>query len=279
MPKTVIQFDHAALKAACRIMAKGDIRYYLNGVYVEASPTETILAATDGHRLLVLRKEVPNDVRQVETLIIPGEVAQRIVAGSLKAIPTISLTHVDEGKWLVPLLKWDGGHLPVRGRHIPQLAPWCPKPRRGGSEYQAPIPSGLRKGRPRHARQHQLRASSIEVRHNGPGGRVFPRPTAAGDFVGVVMPFVPDTHPRTTPPDWVLTEEPEPISARRALLPKPVLKQNSQTAGGPRHDQNPPPPCPSAKRSFPRKSSAPTPCRSGTKICMSNPASTCAPLS
>lgn len=233
MPKTAIQFDHAALKAACRIMAKGDIRYYLNGVYVEASPTETILAATDGHRLLVLRKQVPNDVRQVETLIIPGEVAQRIVAGSLKAIPTISLTHVDEGKWLVPLLKWD---MEVAFRSVEGMFPnWravVPKATSGEAANIKPqYLTDFEKAAHDMYGSLKHHTSSIEVRHNGRrGALVFPSSSSGQDFIGVVMPFASDANPRTTPPDWVLTEEPEPISARRALLPKPVLKQNSQTA-------------------------------------------------
>ncbi|MDH2053375.1 DNA polymerase III subunit beta [Achromobacter marplatensis] len=233
MTKTVIQFDHAALKAACRIMAKSDIRYYLNGVYIEATPTETVLAATDGHRLLVLRKEVPNDVRQVETLIIPGEVAQRIVAGSLKAVRQISLTQVDEGKWLVPLLKWD---MEVAFRSVEGMFPnWravVPKATSGEAanikpQYLADFEKAAQDmyGSLKH------HSSSIEVRHNGPGGAlVFPSAYSGQDFVGVVMPCVPDTNPRTTPPDWVLTEEPKLISARRALVARPVAKQNPQQA-------------------------------------------------
>lgn len=231
MPKTVIQFDHGALKAACRIMAKDDIRYYLNGVYVEATPAETILAATDGHRLLVLRKEVPNDVRQVETLIIPGAVAQRIVAGSLKAIPQISLTQVDDGKWLVPLLKWD---MEVAFRSVEGIFPnWravVPKTTSGEAANIKPqYLADFEKAAHDMYGSLKLHASSIEVRHNGPGGAlVFPSSYSGQDFVGVVMPFAPDTNPRTTPPDWVLAEEPKLISARRAHLPRVDMKQPTQ---------------------------------------------------
>lgn len=233
MTKTTIQFDHTALKAACRIMAKSDIRYYLNGVYVEASPTETILAATDGHRLLVLRKEGPNDVRQIETLIIPGAVAQRIVAGSLKAIPTISLTQIDEAKWLVPLLKWD---MEVAFRSVEGIFPnWravVPKTTSGEAANIKPrYLADFEKAAHDMYGSLKLHASSIEVRHNGNGGAlVFPSSYRGEDFIGVVMPFAPDTTPRTTPPDWVLAEEPKLLSARRARLPKPGAKQNSQPA-------------------------------------------------
>ena len=233
MPKTVIQLDHSALKAACRIMAKNDIRYYLNGVYVEALPTETILAATDGHRLLVLRKEVPNDVAQAVTLIIPGEVAQRIVAGSLKAVRQISLTQVDEEKWLVPLLKWD---IEVAFRSVEGIFPnWravVPKATSGEAANLKPqYLTDFEKAAQDMYGSLKHHTSSIEVRHNGRGGAlVFPSSSSGQEFIRVVMPFVPDTTPRTTPPDWVLTEEPKPISARRAPLPKPGVKQNPQPA-------------------------------------------------
>lgn len=233
MPKTVIQFDHAALKASCRIMARNDIRYYLNGVYVEATPTETILAATDGHRLLVLRKEAPNDVRQVETLIIPGAVAQRIVAGSLKAIPQISLTQVDDGKWLVPLLKWD---MEVAFRSVEGIFPnWravVPKATSGEAANIKPqYLADFEKAAHDMYGSLKLHASSIEVRHNGADGAlVFPSSHSGQDFVGVVMPFVPDTNPRTTPPAWVLAEEPKLISARSTPLPRVDVQQNPQPA-------------------------------------------------
>lgn len=231
MTKTTIHFEHTALKAACRIMAKNDIRYYLNGVYVEASPTETILAATDGHRLLVLRKEAPNDVPQAVTLIIPGEVAQRIVDGSLKAVRQICLTQVDEGKWLVPLLKWD---IEVAFRSVEGIFPnWraiVPKATSGEAANIKPqYLTDFEKAAHDMYGSLKHHTSSIEVRHNGRGGAlVFPSSSSGQDFVGVVMPFTPDTNPRTTPPDWVLTEEPEPISARRARLPKPGVKENTQ---------------------------------------------------
>ncbi|WP_179215185.1 DNA polymerase III subunit beta family protein [Achromobacter xylosoxidans] len=233
MTKTTIHFEHTALKAACRIMAKNDIRYYLNGVYVEASPTETILAATDGHRLLVLRKEAPNDVPQAVTLIIPGEVAQRIVDGSLKAVRHISLTQVDEGKWLVPLLKWD---IEVAFRSVEGIFPnWraiVPKATSGEAANIKPqYLTDFEKAAHDMYGSLKHHTSSIEVRHNGRSGAlVFPSSSSGQDFIGVVMPFAPETTPRTTPPDWVLTEEPKVISARRAVLPKPGVKQNPQPA-------------------------------------------------
>jgi DNA polymerase III subunit beta len=56
----MITINKAALKAVSRFAAKSDIRYYLVGVYVEASETETRLVATDGHTMLVHRMKAEN---------------------------------------------------------------------------------------------------------------------------------------------------------------------------------------------------------------------------
>jgi DNA polymerase-3 subunit beta len=52
-----IVINRAALKAVSRFAAKQDVRYYLQGVLVESSPTETRLIATCGHTLAVHRSE------------------------------------------------------------------------------------------------------------------------------------------------------------------------------------------------------------------------------
>lgn len=131
-----------------------------------------------------------------------------------------------------PLEVGHGGRVPVGGGHIPNWRAVVPKTTSGEAanirpQYLADFEKAA------HDMYGSLKrhASSIEVRHNGPGGAlVFPSSYHSQDFMGVVMPFVPDTNPRTTPPDWALTEEPKPISARRALLPKPGVKQNPQLA-------------------------------------------------
>lgn len=56
----MITIQKNALKAVSRFAAKADVRYYLVGVYVEASETETRLVATDGHTMLVHRSADEN---------------------------------------------------------------------------------------------------------------------------------------------------------------------------------------------------------------------------
>lgn len=57
-----IVINRAALKAVSRFAAKQDIRYYLCGVLVESSPTETRIVGCDGHTLAVHRSHPGENV-------------------------------------------------------------------------------------------------------------------------------------------------------------------------------------------------------------------------
>ncbi len=95
-----IQLDAAKLRAVSLFSATKDIRYYLNGVYVEASATETRVAATDGHVLAVVRSDEVNGMAACPeiSLIVPGAV----IASALKLLEKddkhLSL-FLDDGKW------------------------------------------------------------------------------------------------------------------------------------------------------------------------------------
>jgi DNA polymerase-3 subunit beta len=73
----MITINKSALKAVSRFAAKSDIRYYLVGVYVEASETETRLVATDGHAMLVHRMVSENS--HSWSGIIPLDTVQAIL--------------------------------------------------------------------------------------------------------------------------------------------------------------------------------------------------------
>lgn len=58
---TQIHIPRRPLRAMLHIASKFDVRFYLVGVYVEASPYETRLTATDGHMLGTYRHVLPHD--------------------------------------------------------------------------------------------------------------------------------------------------------------------------------------------------------------------------
>lgn len=101
-----IQINAKALKAMTHIMAKRDIRYYLNGVLVEATATETVLVATDGHKMLAIRQTAENEVSSKAHLIIPGNIVPMMSSKNKlpKNIPfTIEEKDGASGIWISPL--------------------------------------------------------------------------------------------------------------------------------------------------------------------------------
>jgi DNA polymerase-3 subunit beta len=74
-----IHIQRNTLKAASLFMAKSDIRYYLNGVLIESSDTETRAVATDGHALLARREARKDDNDGIASFIMPDNVVSAIL--------------------------------------------------------------------------------------------------------------------------------------------------------------------------------------------------------
>lgn len=74
-----ITFSMAQLRAALLCAAKSDIRYYLNGVYVESAPGSTRMVATTGHYLLAVDYDHGDTVHQwTGNLVLPHDVCEMI---------------------------------------------------------------------------------------------------------------------------------------------------------------------------------------------------------
>jgi DNA polymerase-3 subunit beta len=77
------------LKALLICAAKNDIRYYLNGVHFESTPTGYIAASTDGHRLLCIN--LPHDEPKPDFKgLIPRALIEAVTKCKAKVI-TISI--------------------------------------------------------------------------------------------------------------------------------------------------------------------------------------------
>jgi len=72
------------LKAAAVVMAKNDIRYYLNGIMIDVMPRAVRIVSTDGHRLVVFHSELALEDGAADLvpaqIIIPGEVLKGLKA-------------------------------------------------------------------------------------------------------------------------------------------------------------------------------------------------------
>lgn len=87
------------LKAAAVVMAKRDIRYYLNGVLIEVLPRAVRIVATDGHRLACFHSDLAlqdgeKDLTPAQ-IIIPGEVLKGIKARAKLAVVSLQFDESD----------------------------------------------------------------------------------------------------------------------------------------------------------------------------------------
>lgn len=202
-PLNYVYTSRAALKAALRIAAKLDIRYYLNGVNIEADSTSTRLIATDGHRMLIIHRDAENSIQEPVSFIIPRDIVRQIIAGGGKALANVQIDIRPEGPglWSAPLL-----HIGNRTRltfaqiegKFPNWRAVVPKTISGKAaqlnpEYLAEM----------NAAAADLGSSHVTVSHNGTEpALVLPQSQIAEKFIGIVMPMRDATLPAWTPPTW-----------------------------------------------------------------------------
>lgn len=110
--------DLVKLQAIALFAAKADVRYYLNGVYVEATSSCTRLAATNGRIMGLHAKAIPADFTNTgtgfETFILPADViAQCKPAKGLPNIGTVLVKEVFDpvGREYIMRL-WNGVLIP-----------------------------------------------------------------------------------------------------------------------------------------------------------------------
>jgi len=108
--KPTLYIDRDHLKAALRVAPKRHIRYFLNGVFIQADATQTIMVATDGHMLLVLRKPTENSLAKPVELIMSREVCENVLRLNIKLLSSIDLIQDASGSWSAPLSNLDMGN-------------------------------------------------------------------------------------------------------------------------------------------------------------------------
>lgn len=188
----VVKTDH--LRAALLFAASKDVRYYLNGVYLESSETETRLTATDGHCLGSLRSDAVNGMggRSFLDLIIPSAP----IVSALKLLPkgeTDVCVSLQDGRWT---LEAGGAKLPfepIDGRF---------------PDYRRVLPNNIPDGKPaqfdpalllRFAKAAVIlkgKKGTALVHHHDAGSSALLTVSDFDDFAGVCMPI------RTKPADF-----------------------------------------------------------------------------
>jgi DNA polymerase-3 subunit beta len=79
-------------------MAQQDVRYYLNGMLFEISPSGLNAVATDGHRLAICHQDLKIDITEPRQIIIPRkgvlEIARLLDDSDTPVVITLSSNHV-----------------------------------------------------------------------------------------------------------------------------------------------------------------------------------------
>ncbi|AGK49418.1 DNA polymerase III beta subunit, central domain protein [Burkholderia thailandensis MSMB121] len=190
----IVHVTGAALKAALLHAAKKDIRFYLNGVCIEAHEKETRVIGTDGHRAAVIRVPTENvSVSPGTRFIIPRATveAMKISKAALKH-PIVIEGPNDNGEYRatgvfgVAIFQAVEGVFPDYRHIIPETTSGTL------AQYNPAYLADMAKA------AELLGHKFIYVEHNGDGPARVTVPHYS-DFVGVVMPVrsdkaeVPDT--------------------------------------------------------------------------------------
>ncbi|MBO1859364.1 DNA polymerase III subunit beta [Burkholderia cenocepacia] len=202
----IVHVTGAALKAALLQAGKQDIRYYLNGICVEAYEKETRIIATDGHRMAVVRVRAENfGVSPGTQFIIPRATVEALkVTKPLRDLP-ISIEGPDEktGEYRmtyatdVIIFRAVEGKFPDYRRVVPQRTSGEP------TQLNPAYLLDMRKS------VELLGSKRIHVQYNGTDATVITAEDTKIEFVGVVMPerWTDKDQKPHVPPDtsWVRT--------------------------------------------------------------------------
>lgn len=90
-----------ALRATLVAVSTEETRYYLNGINLEFTPDGVVMAATDGHRMIVLRQPYGEHAATAAhaSVIVPRDLVAKLkINPRMKKLDTTTLTIGDDGK-------------------------------------------------------------------------------------------------------------------------------------------------------------------------------------
>lgn len=185
-----ILLPRAQLAAALLFAANQDIRYYLNGVRVEATPKETRLIVTDGAMLAVFRSDP--SVTDAIAFTIP----RFTIESALKQKADFHVVDIETGRYCLDNLDF----VPVDGK-FPEYRRVIPRVVSGlaGSGFDIERLGLIAKA----AKLVGVKPQSIVVRQNGEHGGALLQFLGYDNFIGVLMPLNP--FPKAFPDPGILT--------------------------------------------------------------------------
>lgn len=162
------------LRAAACCAASADVRYYLNGVFIEVRATETRCVATTGEIAAVLRQRVEQDA--MPEVIVPNE-AVKLALARKSEVMTLEFCG---GKWAlggIPFIPVEGKFPPYR-RIIPIQVNGL------AGHYDAQLIAPFAKL----AKALGAKGTPV-IRQNGEGAAQVQLLGFIDEFVGVLMPL------------------------------------------------------------------------------------------
>jgi DNA polymerase-3 subunit beta len=211
-----IYIDATELKAVRVFAAKQDIRYYLNGVLVQATAKETRIVGTDGTIVGVFDREQQNEGVTFDELIIPTDVIDALKPDAKFPVRVT----IDAGQFRIQ--QYDDraftfnpadGRFPDYTRTVPQKV--------SGEAAQF---AGDLLGRIDKAQKIVDKKRTACIWHNGPTDAALFGLIGADRFIGVVMPLTHDPKSRKPLP------VPDTSSFRRALTAEKAPATQPDTA-------------------------------------------------
>jgi len=181
---TTITLKIKDIKAVSHAMANKDIRYYLNGILVEHNGIETRLAATDGHRMHLVRVEHDSAlVSEPVKYIIPRDfVAQLIKTKFPKGYNKELTLTFSEGKVSAAMPNGNEIVSKLVDGVFPDYCRVIPSELSGeyayiNPEYQLDAVNGL-------IDYSENKTLTVKIKHNGDGAAIL----AYGNYLAVIMP-------------------------------------------------------------------------------------------
>lgn len=198
-----------ALRAASHAMAKDDIRYYLNGALIEATPTETIVVSTNGHFLIVTRSVNENQLVKPVQFIMPRSIVEQICKQIRRADTNpVVITAAADDQWTVALREWSvtftpvGGNFPAWRRVVPSTT--TGEAAQFNPTYMAKVAKAV-------IDIGGYKRFPPVVRHNGSKGTlILPGNPTDHDFIAVVMPVQSEEAGPAVTPAWATDPEETP---------------------------------------------------------------------
>jgi DNA polymerase III sliding clamp (beta) subunit (PCNA family) len=174
------------LRALLPLAAKKDVRRYLNGVYIDFQPAQTIYVATNGHVLGKYVEAVENEY--VFDITIPGDVVKQLKPkpGTAKWGDLIFNPETKAARIINPGAGQDFGFAPLDGKY-PDYTKVIPSNASGeAAQFDVKLLSLFAQVNKSLGAKYPGR---IKIDHNGNAGALVHLCRDA--FLGVIMPFRP----------------------------------------------------------------------------------------